>query len=114
MTGHPRISRLARRPLAMALALLGPAAVNAAAIDPIGPEPGPAPIDPQITFNPDLVHSTGGVDLSRFERGNVTLAGIYRPSVLVNGEPIPGCVRSRSVRSRTAPARSPVSIVRCW
>lgn len=83
--------RLARRPLAMALALLGPAAVEAAAIDPVGPEPTIDPVSPQATFNSDFIHSSAGaIDLSRFERGNVTLAGTYRPNVLVNGEPIPG------------------------
>jgi outer membrane usher protein len=92
MTDHRRMTRLARRPLAVALALLGPAAVQAAAaIDPIGPEPALDPLVPQATFNPDLIHSDGnGIDLSRFERANVTMAGIYRPSILVNGEPIPG------------------------
>ena len=83
--------RLARRPLAVALALLGPAAGEAAPIDPVGPEPALDPASPQATFNADFIHSSSGaVDLSRFERGNVTLAGIYRPDVLVNGEPIPG------------------------
>ncbi|WP_146171502.1 fimbria/pilus outer membrane usher protein [Luteibacter sp. OK325] len=83
--------RLARRPLAVALALLGPAAVEAAAIDPAGLDPAIDPATPQATFNADFIHSSGGaIDLSRFERGNVTLAGIYRPNVLVNGEPIPG------------------------
>lgn len=83
--------RLARRPLAVALALLGPAAGRAVAIDPVGPDPSLDPVAPQATFSSDFIHSSGGaIDLSRFERGNVTLAGIYRPSVLVNGEPIPG------------------------
>jgi outer membrane usher protein len=83
--------RLARRPLAVALALFGPAVVDAAVVDPISPEPAIDPATPQATFNADFIHSSGGgIDLSRFERGNVTLAGIYRPNVLVNGEPIPG------------------------
>lgn len=88
---RPR-SRLVRRPLAVALALLAPAIAEAvAAIDPALPDPSPEPLAPQAAFNPDFIHSTGGaVDLSRFERGNVTLAGIYRPDVQVNGEPIPG------------------------
>jgi len=82
-------SRLARRPLALALTLFGPAA--AAAIDPIGPDPSPDPGVPQATFNPLFLHSSaGGIDLSRFERGNVTLAGTYRPTVIVNGETLPG------------------------
>lgn len=85
------IRSAARRPLAMALALLGPAAVDAAAIEPADPDPVIDPVSPQATFNTDFIHSSSGaIDLSRFERGNVTLAGIYRPSVLVNGEPIPG------------------------
>lgn len=75
----------------MALALLGQGVAGAATIDPVGPEPTPDPVGPQAAFNADFIHSThGSVDLSRFERGNVTLAGIYRPSVLVNGEPVPG------------------------
>jgi len=82
MTDRRAGIRLAPRPLAVALALLGPSAVDAAAID---------PASPQATFNADFIHSSSGaIDLSRFERGNVTLAGIYRPNVLVNGEPIPG------------------------
>jgi len=83
--------RLARRPLALALTLLGPATAGAAAIDPIGPDPSPDPGIPQATFNASFLHSsTGGVDLSRFERGNVTLAGTYHPTVIVNGETLPG------------------------
>ncbi|URL58461.1 fimbrial biogenesis outer membrane usher protein [Luteibacter flocculans] len=82
--------RLARRPLAVALALLGPA-IARAAIDPVSPDPSPGPAAPQATFNADFIQTAGGsLDLSRFERGNVTLAGIYRPSVLVNGEAVPG------------------------
>jgi len=91
MTQHRPGVRLARRPLAVALALLGPAAVKAVAADPLGPDPSLDPVAPQATFNADFIHSSGGaIDLSRFERGNITLAGTYRPSVLVNGEPIPG------------------------
>lgn len=91
MTQHRPGVRLARRPLAVALALLGPAAVKAVAADPLGPDPSLDPVVPQATFNADFIHSSGGaIDLSRFERGNITLAGTYRPSVLVNGEPIPG------------------------
>jgi outer membrane usher protein len=91
MTERPARIRLARRPLAVALALFGPAAVEAATIDPLGPAPALDPVSPQATFNTDFIHSSGGaIDLSRFERGNVTLAGVYRPNVLVNGEPIPG------------------------
>ncbi|NID16425.1 fimbria/pilus outer membrane usher protein [Luteibacter yeojuensis] len=83
--------RLARRPLAMALALLGPAAAKAVALDPLGPGPEPEPVGPQAVFNADFIHSANGaIDLSRFERGNVTLPGIYRPDVLVNERPIPG------------------------
>lgn len=91
MTQRRAGMRLARRPLAVALALLGPAAADAATIDPVGPEPAIDPVSPQATFNTDFIHSSGSaIDLSRFERGNITLAGIYRPNVLVNGEPIPG------------------------
>ena len=74
----------------LALALLLPGAVEAA-IDPVGPEPNPASPEPQAAFNADFIHSSSaGLDLSRFERGNVTLAGIYRPRIIVNGHPIPG------------------------
>ncbi|HEY4292578.1 MAG TPA: fimbria/pilus outer membrane usher protein [Luteibacter sp.] len=73
----------------MAMALLGPAMADAAAVDPLGPDP--EPLGPQAAFNADFVHSANGaIDLSRFERGNITLPGIYRPDVLVNDEPIPG------------------------
>lgn len=87
---HSLLHRLARRPLALALTLLGHGAASAAAIDPVNPEPAPDPA-PQATFNPTFLYSSGtGVDLSRFERGNVTLAGTYRPTVIVNGETVPG------------------------
>ncbi|SEW28533.1 fimbria/pilus outer membrane usher protein [Luteibacter sp. 329MFSha] len=93
-----RTTRFTRRPLALALALLGPAAADAAAIDPVSPDPAPEPAAPQATFNSSFLHSSGGaVDLSRFERGNVTLAGTYRPTVHVNGQPLPG---SRSIAFR--------------
>ncbi|HVI56689.1 MAG TPA: fimbria/pilus outer membrane usher protein [Luteibacter sp.] len=81
---------LARHPLVMALALALPG-VAEAAIDPVEPDPSPAALDPQAVFNSDFIHSSAaGLDLSRFERGNVTLAGIYRPQIQVNGQPIPG------------------------
>ncbi|SDG18940.1 fimbria/pilus outer membrane usher protein [Dyella sp. 333MFSha] len=77
-----RRPRLPRRPLAVAFALAGCASADAAALDPGAP---------QAAFNPDFIHSTGGaIDLSRFERGNVTLPGVYQPHILLNGEPVPG------------------------
>jgi outer membrane usher protein len=53
----------------------------AMAADPIEPSPDPA----QVTF--DSVF-TGKVDLSRFERGNITLPGVYNPEVIVNRESV--------------------------
>lgn len=47
--------------------------------DPIEPSLVPA----QVTFDSTF---TGKVDLSRFERGNITLPGIYNPEIIVNGE----------------------------
>src|SRR6187402_1195679 len=80
----------ARHPLVMALALALPGAAEAA-IDPVGPDPTPATLEPQAVFNADFIHSSASdLDLSRFERGNVTLAGIYRPQIEVNGQPVPG------------------------
>lgn len=82
MTIADRLPRLPRRPLAVAFALAGCASAEGAAL-----EPGA----PQAAFNPDFIHSAGGaIDLSRFERGNVTLPGVYQPHVLLNGEPVPG------------------------
>jgi outer membrane usher protein len=82
---------LARRPLALAMALAVSNASRALAIDPAAPAPDPEPFAPQAAFNAGFLHTAGeALDLSRFERGNVTLAGIYRPTVLVNGEPVPG------------------------
>ncbi|WP_213948974.1 fimbria/pilus outer membrane usher protein [Luteibacter sp. dw_328] len=79
-----------RHPLVLALALALPSAADAA-IDPVGPDPLPASLEPQAVFNADFIHSlSSDVDLSRFERGNVTLAGIYRPQIQVNGQPVPG------------------------
>ncbi|MDY1548799.1 fimbria/pilus outer membrane usher protein [Luteibacter sahnii] len=51
----------------------------------VDPEPAP-----QAAFSSEFLHSAAPVDLSRFERGNVTLAGIYRPAIRVNDIPIPG------------------------
>jgi outer membrane usher protein len=88
---------LARHPLVLALALVLPGAADAA-VDPVGPDPDPSPLEPQATFNADFIHSSASaLDLSRFERGNITLAGIYRPQIEVNGVPIPG---SRDVTFR--------------
>jgi len=88
---------LVRHPLVLALALVLPGAVEAA-VDPVGPDPDPATLEPQAAFNADFIHSSASsIDLSRFERGNVTLAGIYRPLIEVNGTPIPG---SRDVTFR--------------
>lgn len=82
MTTVVRRPRLPRRPLAVAFALAGCASADGAALDPGAP---------QAVFNPDFIHSAGGaIDLSRFERGNVTLPGVYQPHVLLNGEPVPG------------------------
>lgn len=72
---------LPRRPLAVALVLAGCPAAEAAL----------NPAAPQAAFNADFIHSAGGaIDLSRFERGNVTLPGTYQPHILLNGEPVPG------------------------
>lgn len=74
--------RLPRRPIFVALALAGSAAAHGAAIDPAAP---------QAAFNSDFIRSAGGkADLSRFERGNVTLPGVYQPRIVVNGETVPG------------------------
>src|ERR1700754_4192830 len=79
-----------RHPLVLALALALPG-VAEAAIGPVGPDPRFASPEPQAVFNADFIHSSASdVDLSRFERGNVTLAGIYRPQIHVNGQPVPG------------------------
>lgn len=76
------LDRLPRRPLVIALALVGSAAAHAVAIDPAAP---------QAAFNPDFIRSAGGkADLSRFERGNITLPGVYQPRVTINGELAPG------------------------
>lgn len=74
---------LPRRPLAIALALVGSTSAEAfASLD---------PATPQAAFNADFIHSAGGtIDLSRFERGNVTLPGVYEPRIELNGEPVPG------------------------
>ncbi|UPG90349.1 fimbrial biogenesis outer membrane usher protein [Luteibacter aegosomaticola] len=69
-------------PLALALALASPAA--AAAVDPL------ADPNPQATFSSDFLHTGTSVDLSRFERGNVVLAGTYRVALEVNGRQLPG------------------------
>jgi P pilus assembly protein, porin PapC len=69
-----------RRPLALALAMATSGGAWAA-VDPAGP---------QAAFASDFLHTAGPVDLSRFERGNVVLAGVYRPQVRVNNQPVGG------------------------
>jgi outer membrane usher protein len=79
MTSRPW---LRRRPIAVAFALAGCAHAEGASLDPAAP---------QASFNPDFIHSAAGaIDLSRFERGNVTLPGLYQPRVMLNGEVVPG------------------------
>jgi outer membrane usher protein len=80
-------------PLAVALALAGVRAE--AAPEPLGPEPGA----PQASFSSAFLHGGGSIDLSRFERGNVTLAGIYRPLIRINDIPLP----EREIIFRQAP-----------
>lgn len=73
---------LPRQPLAVAFVLAGCAHAEGASLD---------PAVPQATFNPEFIHSAAGaIDLSRFERGNVTLPGLYQPRVLLNGDAVPG------------------------
>lgn len=87
-SGVPGDRRIVRHPLMLALALALPGTAEAVV--------GPA--EPQAVFNADFIHSSASdIDLSRFERGNVTLAGIYRPQIQVNGRPVPG---SRDVAFR--------------
>jgi outer membrane usher protein len=61
------------------VACLPALALAADPADPIGPTLEPA----QVSFDPIF---TGKIDLSRFERGNITLPGVYNPEVIVNGE----------------------------
>lgn len=82
MTTDSFPSWLRRRPLAVAFALAGCAHAEGASLDPAAP---------QASFNADFIHSAAGaIDLSRFERGNVTLPGLYQPRVMLNGEVVPG------------------------
>ncbi|UPG85908.1 fimbrial biogenesis outer membrane usher protein [Luteibacter aegosomatis] len=89
MIDTPRTIRSGRRllpvqkRLAVALSLAIACVEEANAL--VDPEPAP-----QAAFSSDFLHVAGPVDLSRFERGNVTLAGVYRPAIRVNDTPVPG------------------------
>ncbi|KJV35811.1 hypothetical protein VI08_07470 [Luteibacter yeojuensis] len=72
-----------RQPLAFAFAMASGASAHAA-VDPVDP------LGPQAAFSSDFLHVAAPVDLSRFERGNIVLAGTYHPQVRVNQQPVPG------------------------
>lgn len=79
-----RTGKATPAPLALSLVLASPTVAAAAAIDPaIDPAP-------QATFSSDFLHTGTSVDLSRFERGNIMLAGTYRVALMVNGQYVPG------------------------
>lgn len=88
-TRRPRAAGPVRRPIAFALAMAAGTGAHAA-VDPAAP---------QATFASDFLYAAGPVDLSRFEHGNVILAGTYHPQVRINSRPMPapGPVNFRQV-----------------